>query len=141
KYDFYGTYKSNDQGDITEYSYFSKGLYGQPSNSKRSAISFSLGNNLEAKIRDASDTVTGYKKVKLIERFTITGNYNFAADSLRMSNITMSGNTKLFQRLDIQYSSNYNPYALINKGSKTSPQLVASNSYMIDKYGRLWRKM
>lgn len=141
KYNFYGTYQSNAQGDMREYSYFSNGLYGQPSNTKRSAVSFTLGNNIEAKIRDAQDTVTGYKNVKLIERFTITGSYNFAADSLRMSTINMSGNTKLFKRLDIQYSANYNPYALINKGDKNTPQLVTSNSYMIDKYGRLWRKL
>jgi hypothetical protein len=70
---------------------------------------------------------------------TLSGNYNFAADSVKMSYISVSGNTELFNRFDIKYSATFDPYALLPEG-KESPSLVRSNTYMIDRYNRLWRK-
>lgn len=140
KYGYYATYQSSADGTMSQYSHFSNMLYGQPGTSRQSAIDVSIGNNIEAKIRDVSDTVTGTKKIKLIERLTISGSYNFAADSLNMSLIRVSGNTRLFQRLDVQYSSTLDPYVLMARESGNTTSLVRANSYMLDSYNTLWRK-
>jgi hypothetical protein len=138
-YNYYGTYQKNNEKEMVEYSYFEDGIYGKPNNQKQSSLNFTIGNNVEAKIRDPKDTVTGYKKVSLIKQLTLSGNYNFAADSVKMSYISVSGNTELFNRFDIKYSATFDPYALLPEG-KESPSLVRSNTYMIDRYNRLWRK-
>lgn len=141
KYGYYGKYVKNSKGDEASYSYYEKGIYGVPSSQKQSAISFSLGNNVEAKVRSKTDTVTGTKKIKLIENLSLSGSYNFAADSLKMSLISLSGYSTILNRFTVRYSATFDPYAIGMKesdnGSRTQ---VRVNNYMIDKYGSLWRK-
>ena len=84
-----------------------------PGTGKTASLSFNLGNNLEAKVRDMKDTTgTGSKKVKLLDNFTITGSYNFLADSLRMSDISISASTNLFNKVSLQGSMKLSPYGV-----------------------------
>ena len=97
-----------------EYSIFQGSLYGTPSNKSATRLNFSLANNLEIKIRNRRDTITGTKKIPLIDNFSISGSYNFSADSLNLSRIRMSG---LWKGFDIMYSSTWDPYALSQDGT------------------------
>jgi len=90
--------------------------YGAPGIQKVGNINFSLANSLEIKVRSRKDTVTGLKKIPLIQNFTISGNYNFARDSLRMSNLYLSGRTTLWKGLTVQYASVLNPYVVDSAG-------------------------
>ena len=90
-----------------------------PGRGKTGSMSFTLGNNLEAKVRDVRDTTgTGSKKVKLIDQLTLNGSYNFLADSLKMSNIGISMSTSLFQKLSISGNLTFDPYAINERGQK-----------------------
>ncbi|MBO7125755.1 MAG: LPS-assembly protein LptD, partial [Bacteroidales bacterium] len=141
KYGYYGKYVKNSSGDEALYSYYEKGIYGVPSSQKQSSISFSLGNNVEAKVRSKTDTVTGTKKIKLIENLSLSGSYNFAADSLKMSLISLSGYSTILNRFTIRYSATFDPYAIgVKESDNGSRTQVRVNNYMIDKYGSLWRK-
>ena len=107
---FYGSYYDPSRDEIIDYSKFSEGIYGGPAGGKSGNLNFSLGNNLEMKVRSASDTVTGTKKIKLIERLNISMSYNMAADSLNWSDLSMSGNTTIFKGLSVNYRSSWSPY-------------------------------
>ncbi|MBP5582954.1 MAG: hypothetical protein J6X43_03245, partial [Bacteroidales bacterium] len=140
-YGYYGKYVKNSSGDEALYSYYEKGIYGVPSSQKQSSISFSLGNNVEAKVRSKTDTVTGTKKIKLIENLSLNGSYNFAADSLKMSLISLSGYSTILNRFTVRYSATFDPYAIgVKESDNGSRTQVRVNNYMIDKYGSLWRK-
>ena len=90
-----------------------------PGRGKTGSMSFSLGNNLEAKVRDIRDTTgTGSKKVKLLDQLNFNGSYNFLADSLKMSNIGMSVSTNLFGKVNISGNLNFDPYAINERGQK-----------------------
>lgn len=90
-----------------------------PGRGKTAAMSFSLGNNVEAKIRDKNDTTgTGVKKVKLIDQLAIGGSYNFLADSLNLSNISVNLNTTIFGKLGLNVNATFDPYAVDYKGTK-----------------------
>lgn len=94
-------------------------LYGQSASKQTASINFSLDNNLEAKVRDQADTSgMGSKKIKLIDNFRISGNYNFLADSMKLSNISMSLSTNLFNKVNVSASASFDPYAISNKGSR-----------------------
>lgn len=141
KYGYYGKYVKNSSGDEALYSYYEKGIYGVPSSQKQSSISFSLGNNVEAKVRSKTDTVTGTKKIKLIENLSLNGSYNFAADSLKMSLISLSGYSTILNRFTVRYLATFDPYAIgVKESDNGSRTQVRVNNYMIDKYGSLWRK-
>jgi lipopolysaccharide assembly outer membrane protein LptD (OstA) len=117
KHGYYGTY-INGNGDEIQYSHFEGSLFGSPPGAKSGRIGFSLANNLEIKVPSKKDTITGLKKIKLIESFSISGNYDFAKDSLNMSYITMSGRTTLWKNFNIQYGSVWDPYAADSAGDR-----------------------
>jgi len=82
-------------------------------------MSISIGNNLEAKVRDLRDTTgTGSKKVKLLDQLSINTSYNFLADSLKMQNIGISASTRLFNQVSISGNLNFDPYAIDEQGRK-----------------------
>jgi len=106
----------NSEGDIQRYSIFQGTLYGGPPDGKSGTVSFSLNNNLEMKVRSRKDTITGTKKVKLIDNFSIATSYDVARDSLNWNPLVLSGRTTLFKKLNITYSSIWNPYAVDSLG-------------------------
>ena len=90
-----------------------------PGRGKTGSMSVSIGNNLEAKVRDLRDTTgTGSKKVKLLDQLSLNGSYNFLADSLRMSNIGVSASTNLFNKLNVSGNLNFDPYAIDERGRR-----------------------
>lgn len=81
--------------------------------------SISIGNNLEAKVRDFADTTgKGTKKVKLIDQFNIGTNYDFMKDSLNMATVSMNLTTTLFNKVSISSSLGFDPYAVDKHGTK-----------------------
>ena len=111
---YYKTVQSDNRGNTIRYSIFDfspvTSLFGSPPAGKSGSINFGLNNNLEMKVRSLKDTITGTRKIKLIEGFNFNISYNMAADSLKWSQLTMSGNTTLFKNFRIQYSSSLDPY-------------------------------
>lgn len=114
----YTTYKYTDsKGQEQSYQY-NRYTGSQGSGSGQAAsMSFSFGNNLEAKVRDYKDTTgTGSKKVKIIDQFNITGSYNFLADSMKLSNIGMNVSTNLLNKINLSGSCSFSPYAINERG-------------------------
>ncbi len=121
---FWGVYGGYDYVDAQgkaqhkDYSYFQNGLFGVPSRGKTGMVSVSLANNLEMKVKSDSDS-TGVKKISLIENFTVSQSYNFAADSLNWSNIQTSMLLRLTKNFNLNLSATWDPYtyALNSSGS------------------------
>ncbi len=106
KYDYVD---SNGKPQTRRYSYFQHGLFGGASSGKSGIISFTLANNLEAKVKSDQDS-TGYKKISLIENLTLSQSYNMAADSLRWSNLSTSILLRLFKGLNLNLSATWDVY-------------------------------
>ena len=121
---FWGYWKNieNDTNQVNpqKYSIFQEGIYGTPPPQEAGILNLSLSNNLEMKVRNRKDTVTGTKKIKLIEDFTIRASYDIAKDSVKWSKISLSGYTTLFKSLKINYSSTWDPYARDSLGRRTN---------------------
>ena len=81
---------------------------------KSAAMSFSLTNNVEAKIRSKNDTTVN--KVKLIDNLSLNGSYNFLADSMKLSNILVSMTTTVFGSLALNLNGTFNPYGIDENG-------------------------
>lgn len=109
---YYGSYEYPDaQGRMQtrQYSYFPNSLFGVPGIGKTGAVSVSLANNLEMKVKSDNDS-TGEKKISLIENFTVSQSYNFAADSLRWSNINTSLMLRLVKNFNLNVSAVWDVY-------------------------------
>ena len=109
---YYGNYEYTDaNGNVQrrKYSYFQHGLFSNAPQGKSGLISFSLANNLEAKVRSDQDS-TGYKKISLIENLTLSQSYNMAADSLKWSNLSTSILLRLTKGFNLNLSATWDVY-------------------------------
>lgn len=111
---FWGYYKNyyNPRDDReVQYSIFEQGIYQGPQANRSGSLNFSLGNNLEMKVRNRRDTTAGgERKIALLDNFSINGGYDIARDSLKFSDIRVSARTRLFNNFDITYSSGWTVY-------------------------------
>lgn len=109
---YYGTYSYTDQqGNLQQkkYSYFPSALYGVPGAGRSGTVSVSLANNLEMKVKSDNDSI-GEKKISLIENFSVSQSYNFAADSLNWSNINTSILLRLTRQFNLNLSATWDVY-------------------------------
>jgi hypothetical protein len=118
---YYDTYIDED-GEEVKYSKYEGAIYGAPPSGKSGQIGFSFANNLEMKVRSRKDTITGKKKMSLIDNFTISFSYDLAKDSLKWSPLSLSGRTRLLKNFDITYRSSLDPYILDSTGSRNLNQ-------------------
>ncbi len=117
-YDARGTFH-----DVTWYNIYSitghHNSTSPPGRGKNASMSLSIGNNLEAKVRDLKDTTgTGSKKVKLLDQLNLNTSYNFLADSMRLQNIGISVSTNLFNKVNVSGNLNFDPYAIDEQGKR-----------------------
>ncbi len=119
---FFGFYRNfvDAQGNEQLYSIYQDGIFGSPGSGKSMGIGFSVDNNLEAKVRSRRDTTnSGLKKIPIIQGLSFSGNYNFAVDSFRLSNISFSGRTALFnQKINVSFNGIFDPYSVDANGRR-----------------------
>lgn len=118
---YYGTYvkqvvdakdPSIYHNETVQYSHYSGSLYGSPGTGKTGSVNFSIANNVEMKVRNDKDT-TGkepFKKISLIDNFTLSSSYNMAADSMRWSYINASLRLKFGKSYNLSLSGSFDPY-------------------------------
>lgn len=125
QYGYFGTNNTK-----SSYSIYDLGVYGKPSSGEQGSFNLNLGNNLEMKVRSAKDTITGTKKVKILDYFGASASYNFFADSLKLSDISLSARTTLFNKLNVNYTGNFTPYTLDTNNSRI-------NKFRVNEDGKL----
>lgn len=117
-----------------DYSKYDGALYGTPSAGKSGSMSMGLGNSLEMKVKNEKDS-TGFSKIKIIESLNFSSGYNFLADSLKWSKVSMTGRTKIFNT-DINFGAGFDPYAL-DTTKAGSPIRINQSHYKVN--GQLLR--
>ncbi len=134
KFGYYDTYEkitSDSTSSEVEYSRYYGSLYGTPGKGKSGTVGFSLGNNIEMKVRDDQDSTADFKKVKLIDRLNFSTGYNLMADSLNWSNVSASLGFTVFKK-SVNISAAFDPYSFDSKGNKI-------NTFYMEDYGKLLR--
>lgn len=131
RYGYYFPVQYDTSGNTKLYSIYEKGIFGGPSAGKYGGISFSLGNNLEAKVFSKKDTVNHETKLSLLDNFSISTFYNLAVDSVQWSPISMHGSTRLFNKMQINFSGIFSPYATDSTGKTINTSLWKSQNKLL----------
>ena len=116
----YGFVKHVQTGQDGRYTAYNPNVgYGVMSPaSPRAAITFSLSNQLEIKVKSDRDS-TGMKKITVLEQFAINGgSWNFLVDSMHMGNgLNISFRTgEIFKGFALQLSGQWDPYLYVDDG-------------------------
>ena len=112
----YGEYFNPLTGEMVSYSYFANSIYGGVGTRTSAIARLNIANNVEMKVRSRKDTITGMKKIVLLDNLTVGCYYDFAADSMRWSPLTISGRTTLFKQLYITFYVAFDPYCYNEQG-------------------------
>ncbi len=110
---YYKTHLDSSTSPLT-YSYlspYSTSIVGIPPNGKSGQVNFGLNNNLQIKVRNAKDTVSGFKNVTLIDALGASVSYNPAVDSFQWSNIGVNFRTNVLDKINVSSSASFDPYA------------------------------
>jgi hypothetical protein len=111
------------------------------------SISFSITNQLEAKIRSKSDTAAKtFEKVSLLDNLSLGGFYNMFAlgDTNKLSDISLSANTSFFKNLiNLNFNSSFDPYFYqddnlrASDGTFLNPAGRKTRYFLLSKSGKL----
>ncbi|MDD2530307.1 MAG: putative LPS assembly protein LptD [Bacteroidales bacterium] len=133
-YDFYLDRNNNK----VYYSRTEDGMFGSPPNGQSGILGFSVGNNLEIKVKSSKDTVTGTSKVTLLESLNIASGYDLAKDSVNWQPLRLNARTTLFKRLIINFSASYTPYAIDSMGRLTNQFLINTENKLFKRQNSQW---
>lgn len=112
RYGYYKTYLYEDMNGVQQeqvYSPFDGAMFGTPSRGKRGSVSFSVSNNVEAKIRSDKDS-TGFRKISLIDKLSFGISRNLAVDSFQWSDINASLRLKFSKSYTLNLNATFDPY-------------------------------
>lgn len=120
RFGFYQTFVYQDaNGEDHEYVYspFAQNMYGVPSKGKQGSVSFSVNNNIEMKIRSDRDS-TGFRKISLIDKLSMSMSYNMAADSFKWSDLNMDLRLKLSKNQILNLKGTFDTYTYDENGRR-----------------------
>ena len=113
RYGYYDSYlKTDADGNLSyvEYSPYQSSLYGAPGRGRTGNVTFSLGNNLEMKVKSDDDS-TGYKKISLIDKLNLTMSYNMAAKVHPLSDLSVDLTLKWWKNYTFSMNAVFASYA------------------------------
>ena len=137
RYGYYETYQKTDANgnvSLVEYSPFQNSLYGVPGRGKTGSVSFSLGNNLEMKVKSDNDS-TGYKKISLIDELGLNMSYNMAAKTRPWSDLSMNIRLKWWKNYTFNMNAVFASYAY-DLDENGRPYVGTHTYWGMGKFGR-----
>jgi lipopolysaccharide assembly outer membrane protein LptD (OstA) len=109
RWGYYSTYVDT-HGTVQRYDKFQREVFGGAGAGEQQNLSFSLTNIFEMKTKvDPTDTTSKEKKIQLLN-LSANMSYNFAADSLKFSDLSVGYRTQVGDLLNISGSSSFTPY-------------------------------
>lgn len=139
KWGYYEEVYDPRTGKMIKYDKYGEEVFYGVSSGESQSIRFSLGNIFEMKTaKDPTDTTSKEKKVKLLN-LNLSSSYNFAADSMKLSDLNVTYRTEIANLVNFSGTSRYSFYDhngtrainkyLINEG-KGLLRLVNFNIYL-----------
>ncbi len=106
-------------GNLNRFSFYERNIVGPFGEGKSGSLNFNIDNNLQMKLRSKKDTTAGStKKITLIDGLGLSGNYNFLADSFKLSTLSISARTNLFEKINITANGTLDPYLTNSNGDR-----------------------
>ncbi|MBN1637885.1 MAG: LPS-assembly protein LptD, partial [Ignavibacteriales bacterium] len=134
-WNYYDVYQDTS-GKYIQYDKYQREVFGGAPRGEQQAINFSIGNVFEIKTsKDPTDTTSKQEKIQLLN-LNLSSGYNFAADSIKLSNLYMSFRTQIAGFLDFNGSSTFSfyDYKITDKGER-----ILVNQFLINNGKGLMR--
>ena len=110
---------TDNSGNTIRYSRFERSLYGQGVGAASGRIAFAINNSFELKQKNAKDTLTGFKKFRLIDNLFFATDYDIFKDSMNWSDLSMRMVINPVQGFNITLNASHSWYAWNDTTGKT----------------------
>ena len=117
-----------------KYSPFEQSIYSSPSISNQALVTFGFNNTFELKRKSDKDTITGFKKTRIIDALSLNGQYDLLKDSMKLSDINLNLRVSPFPYVNFVTTSNLSPYDWSSITGKSTSKYAINSS---GKIGRL----
>ncbi len=98
-------------------------LYGGSSAAQSGSIGFSLGNNLEMKVKGEKDSVA--RKVMLLNNFSLNTRYDLLAEEYNLSPVGIAANTNILDNtINLNFSATLDPYLVVDVSDPERPDVT-----------------
>lgn len=101
RYDSTGTYN---------YSPFQNSVYSSGIERDQALLNFGINNTFELKQRSDKDTITGFRKIRLVDALSITSSYDFLKDSMNLSDFNANMRVSPATWLNFVLNATFHPY-------------------------------
>ena len=115
------------------YSVFEQSIYSTASLSNQALVTFGFNNTFELKRKSDKDTLTGFKKTRIIDALSLNGQYDLLKDSMNLSDMNLNLRISPIPNINFVASSNLSPY----DWSETTGQTIGK--YAINSTGKIGR--
>jgi len=116
------------------YSPFERSIYAVGNSQQAAFLNFGINNTFELKYKSAKDTITGFKKTRLIDQFSINGNYDFMRDSMNLSNISLALRISPANWINFVSNASFSPYGWDELTGKTIGAYALDNSQGLGRF-------
>ncbi len=117
------------------YSPYSNSVYAYSATKSQALINFGINNSFELKRKSDKDTITGYQKIRIIDRLSITGSYDVLRDSMNLSDIQIGATISPIRWISVVGTMSYSFYGW-NDSTGSSV-----GKFALQKNGKLGRLM
>lgn len=140
--DVWGYYDSytDAKGNKVRYDKYRNEIFGGGGSGRSQSINFSVGNVFEIKMaKTPGDTTKEQKKIQLLN-FDASVGYNFAADSMKLRDLSLSYRTQIGDLLNLSGSSSYTFYdQIVEKSQSGQDNYRYVNQYLASNGKGLFR--
>jgi len=119
---------------LVTYSPFERSLYTTSYGKTASMLTFAFNNTFELKQKSDKDTVTGYRKIRLIDQLSLNGSYDFMKDSMNLSDLTLNMRVSPIQWLNFVANSTFSPYSWVDSTGKTSGDYAIIDKKVLGRF-------
>ncbi len=114
---------------LVTYSPFERSVYSAGTAKTSGQLTFGVNNTFELKRKSDKDTITGFKKTRIIDMLSATGYYDFMRDSMKLSDINLNMRVNPIEWLNFVANSVFSPYNWVDStGATTSDFAVTTRS-------------
>ena len=127
---YYDSYKDS-KGNEIRYDKFQREIYGGVGAGEQQSISLNIANIFEMKTQtDPTDTTSKEKKIQLLN-LNAGISYNFAADSLKFSDLILNYRTQIGNLLNLSGSSSFTLYDYTKTASRINKFLISEGKGLL----------
>lgn len=117
-----------------DYSAYERSLYRENITKSQSLVTYAFNNTFELKRKSDKDTITGFKKTRIIDAFTVSGNYDILRDSMKLSDINVDLRIAPFPFLNFVARGVFSPYSWNDSTGRTIKDFAIKDRKVLGRF-------